>query len=273
MRAVTGLLAAVIVGVVASLWSPAPGTAAGKPVILFDEGHGQPFRAGGRGDLDLSGFAELVRAAGGEVRVAAKALDDRELAGAGALVISGTFAPLGPADIVAVTHFIARGGRVAVMIHIAPPVEALLRAIGVQHSRAPLREVDGVIGGRPTNFTVTRFDRHFLTEGLERIGVFGCYSVRSRVPEARIIAGTGPRAWPDTDGNGRPSGTEPIGVHGVIVAGQVGAGEFAVFGDDAIFQNRFLASHNRALGERLARWLAGATAGPAAPGRATTIPL
>lgn len=45
----------------------------------------------------------------------------------------------------------------------------------------------------------------------------------------------------------------------MVVAGSYGKGRFAVFGDDAIFQNRFLDADNRKLAANLARWLKGGT--------------
>ena len=43
----------------------------------------------------------------------------------------------------------------------------------------------------------------------------------------------------------------------VAIAGQSGSGRFVVFGDDAIFQNRFFKGNNQVLGRNLARWLSG----------------
>jgi hypothetical protein len=41
----------------------------------------------------------------------------------------------------------------------------------------------------------------------------------------------------------------------VVVTGELGAGRFIIFGDDAVFQNRFLDRQNRQLAKNLARWL------------------
>ena len=43
----------------------------------------------------------------------------------------------------------------------------------------------------------------------------------------------------------------------VAVSGTLGAGLFAVFGDDAIFQNRYLDEDNGRLAANLSGWLAG----------------
>jgi hypothetical protein len=41
----------------------------------------------------------------------------------------------------------------------------------------------------------------------------------------------------------------------VVVAGGIGSGEFLIFGDDAIFQNRFLTGNNAQLARNLVSWL------------------
>jgi hypothetical protein len=46
-----------------------------------------------------------------------------------------------------------------------------------------------------------------------------------------------------------------VGSFGVVVSGDLGNGRFIVFGDDAIFQNKFLDNSNRQLAKNLARWL------------------
>jgi len=42
----------------------------------------------------------------------------------------------------------------------------------------------------------------------------------------------------------------------VVVAGKLSSGRFVVFGDDAVFQNKFLTGDNLILGRNLAAWLA-----------------
>jgi hypothetical protein len=48
----------------------------------------------------------------------------------------------------------------------------------------------------------------------------------------------------------------------VVIAGSLGRGEFAVFGDDAIFQNRFLKDENLLLGKNLVKWMLEKSSGP-----------
>jgi hypothetical protein len=242
----------------------ARGTAsAAGPVVLFDEGHGQRFFAGGKGELDLSGLAAAFRAAGLQVRTNSGALDARALTGVSALVISGAFAPLTAAEVEAVHGFLDGGGRLALMLHIGQPLQGLLGKMNIQFSRGPIHESDGLIGTRGVDFSVTRFEPHALTSGLGSLSVFGCWALQTGSPWATVIARTSPRAWLDSDGDGRFSPGEPVGAQGMIVAGTQGAGAFAVFGDDAMFQNRFLKAYNTDAAGRLARWLAGGAPGPA----------
>jgi hypothetical protein len=42
---------------------------------------------------------------------------------------------------------------------------------------------------------------------------------------------------------------------GVVIAGRSGRGGFVIFGDDALFQNKFLVEGNAALAKNLAKWL------------------
>ena len=250
--------ALVSVGFAAVLCLLAGSRAAAGSVVLFDEGHGQQFLAGRSGELDLSALAAIFRQSGLEVRTNSGRLDAAALRGIGALVISGPFSPIAPDEAEAVRVFVGNGGRLVLMLHIGQPLQVLLERLGIQYSRGPVHEAEGIIGGRDLNFTVTRFRRHAITDGLKDLGVFGCWALKNFNPEASEIALTSAGAWLDSDGNGRLSPGEPVGSHGLVVAGTLSHGAYIVFGDDAIFQNRFLETHNRDLGRRLAHWLAAA---------------
>ncbi len=258
---------ATVLGSLALCALPAPAPAAG-PVVLFDEGHRQQFLAGRTGDLDLSRLAAAFQEAGFTVRVSTGPLDVRSLRSVQALVISGAFAPLSPTEINAVGAFIASGGRLAVMLHIGQPVQGLLEQMGISYSRGPIHEAENLIGGRQTDFSVVRFERHPVTEGLRSLSVFGCWALRTQNPAAKIIARTGRQAWLDSNGDGRHTPGEPLGSEGMLVSGGLGRGQYLVFGDDAIFQNRFVAQHNGELARRLAAWLAGGAAAGSGPGLA-----
>lgn len=72
---------------------------------------------------------------------------------------------------------------------------------------------------------------------------------------AKIVASTSPKGWVDFNGDKKLSNGDIMQSFGVVVVGEIGAGRFVVFGDDAIFQNKFLDASNRQLAKNLARWL------------------
>jgi hypothetical protein len=232
---------------------PTPGLAA--PVVLFDQGHGQPFRVDGDGPYDLSALGACFAAAGYEIRVATGPLADEELAGVTALVISGAFQPLSEDELATLRRFLANGGGVAVMLHIAPPVAGLLGALQVEYANGILHESHHTIAGNPQQFRVRALAEHPLTAGLEEFALYGGWALRGAAAEVESLAWTSPQAWVDLDRNRQAGPADAIGSFGVMVAGAIGHGRFVVFGDDALFQNRFLDASNRRLAANLAGWL------------------
>lgn len=234
---------------------------ASAQTVLFDNAHGEPFRISEKGPLHLSGLAELLRNAGAKVAALEQPMSDASLANADALVISGAFAPLSADEIEAVTRFMKRGGKVAVMLHIAPPLAGLLNSLQVAYTNGSIRERENIIDEDPQKFRVTRFGEHPLTQGLQEITLHGAWGVINKDAGARVIAFTTPNAWVDLkrDGVQRKENTASFGV---VAAGDVGEGGFLVFGDDAIFQNRYLEQYNGAVARKLAEWLKPATNAP-----------
>ncbi|GAB4564379.1 MAG: DUF4350 domain-containing protein [Geothermobacteraceae bacterium] len=242
---------------------PAGLPAADRPVVRFDQGHGQAFRIDQQGSLHLTDFARLLLDLGA-VAETGKAPLDRVLADQPrALVLSGVFQPLSAEELDAVVRFVEQGGRLAVMLHIAPPVGSLLHRLGVNFSNGVVREQEGVLGGDALNFRVTRLAKHPLFTGVDAFNLYGGWALNPADDRSRIIARTGPRAWVDLNGDRRLSRGDAMQSFAVVVTGRRGKGEFVIFADDAIFQNRFLAG-NRHLAENLARWLLGLPTGPSA---------
>ncbi|OHB33759.1 MAG: hypothetical protein A2X84_03105 [Desulfuromonadaceae bacterium GWC2_58_13] len=228
---------------------------AAAPMVLFDEGHGQRFVPGGDGPLDLSTLGQTFRSRDIVVLSHAGPLTDASLKGVSALIISGAFAPLSADEIAAVTRFVEAGGALAAMLHIGMPLGNLLHAFGVDFSNGVIREQDDTIEGEPLNFHVSRLLDHPLFDGLDRFALYGGWALVNFDERSRPIATTGPKAWVDLNGDGTFSSGDVMQSYGVVVAGKTGAGRFVVFGDDAIFQNRFLGDNNRILATNLARWL------------------
>jgi len=225
------------------------------PVVLFDEGHGQPFVIAGERPLDLSALAGVFSAAGYEVRSAKQPFDAALLADCDAVVISGAFQALQAEEIAVMQEFIARGGGLAVMLHIAPPLAGLLQVLEVDFSNGTLREHEQVIGGNPQDFRVSNLSSHPLTAGLSDFALYGVWALRGTAPTVAVVAQTGPHGWVDLNHDGKFGTGDPVQPFAVVVAGTAGEGRYVVFGDDALFQNRFLEGNNRLLAENLARWL------------------
>ena len=250
VRGYVGVLTTVVVLVISSAcW------AAAAPVVLFDQGHGQQFLIGETGPLHLSDLAEQFRRAGFAVKSHGGELTDAALGEANALVLSGPFISYTPAEVAAITRFLERGGRVAAMLHVGPPLAGLLHGIGVDFSNGVIRERENVIGDDPLNFRVTRLEGHPLLTGLDGFSVYGCWALTTTASPAAIIASTGATSYIDLGRGGEGQPLRAVQAFGVVVAGTWGKGRFAVFGDDAIFQNRFLDVDNRRLADNLVEWL------------------
>lgn len=232
-----------------------PQTLLAAPVALFDEGHGQLFLAKGERPLDLSALATVFTTTGYEVRTSSQPLDAAQLAGVDVLVSSGAFRPYTAEEIAAVKAFVEQGGGLAVMLHIAPPLADLLLAFEVDFTNYTLREKNDVIGDNPQNFRVRDLAAHPLNNGLPDFAVYGAWALRGSAPTIEVVARTGAHGWVDLNRDGQLSAGDAVQPFGVAVAGKLGQGCVAVFGDDALFQNRYLEGNNRVLAGNLARWL------------------
>ena len=223
--------------------------------VLFDQGHGQLFTIEKTGDLDISHLAVLFRDAGFAVTSAAGPLGADLLAGVDALVLSGAFKPYTPEEIEAIAAFVARGGALCIMLHIGPPVSELLNRLGVDHSNGVIREQRDMIDHDPRNFRVTRLANHPLFRGLRQFSLYGAWALHENHPGVQALAVSSPSAWIDLNRNERLDPSDPQQSFAVTVAGTSGRGRFVVFGDDAIFQNKFLVGDNLVLGLNLVKWL------------------
>lgn len=131
----------------------------------------------------------------------------------------------------------------------------MLVRLGLDHSNYVLHERRNIID-EDINFRVTPLPGSPLSTDLKQFSVYGCWALdpgKTGTP----IAQTSPDAWVDLDGDKVISKGDVIGVFTVAVSGALGTGGFVVFGDDAIFQNRYLDENNSRLATNLAGWLAG----------------
>ena len=248
------LLRTLLLAAISAVVAAGAATAAG-PVVLFDQGHGQRFVVDREGTLDLSGFAGAFREAGWQIRTSRGKLTPEILTGVSAVVASGPFAPYTSEEVGALVRFVRGGGRLAVMLHIAPGFENLLGVLSISAAGGVASEKENLLGKGPQDFRVVQLEKHPVTEGLPGFAVYGAWPVAAGGSDAKVIARTTPSAWIDLDRDRTLSEGETAGTLGIAVAGTFGQGSFVVFGDDALFQNRFLSGDNLTLARNLARWL------------------
>jgi hypothetical protein len=225
------------------------------PLIVFDQGHDQRFLIEEKGELQLSKLAEIVGGQGGHVTATRKPLTEDALKGVSALVISGPFKALQAEEVEVVAKFVERGGRLALMLHIGPPLAELLTRLDLDHSNAVIHERNNVIDA-DINFHVATLAASPLFAGLTQFSVYGVWALdpgKTALP----LAKTSEQAWADLDGDKVLSRGDIVGEFTVAVSGTFGSGSFVVFGDDAMFQNRYLDEDNSKLAANLGGWLAG----------------
>jgi hypothetical protein len=239
------------------------------PTVLFDQGHGQLFFIERNGDLDLSRFAATFREAGYDVTSATVPLSAEFLTGIDVLVLSGAFRPYTPREIETIAAFVEHGGRLCIMLHIGPPLSPLLHRLGVEHSNGVIREQENIIDNNPINFRVTRLADHPLFQELPQFSLYGVWALHETLPGIKAIAVTSSAAWIDLNSNGRLDPSDAQQSFAVAMAGVFGKGKIVVFGDDAIFQNKFLVGDNLSVSRNLAGWLA---AGAPPPSGTTSSP-
>ena len=225
------------------------------PLILFDQGHNQRFLIEDNGELQLSRLAGTFKAQGASTNSTKAPLSDETLQGVSGLVISGPFEQLQPKEVEAVLRFLKSGGRLAAMLHIGAPLTGLLSGLDVDSSNGVLHERRNIID-KDINFRLKTLSANPLFANVSQFSAYGAWALDPGA-SASIIASTSPEAWVDLNGDGALSKGDAIGAFGLVVSGTLGAGGFVIFGDDAIFQNRYLDADNIKLAANLGSWLAG----------------
>lgn len=223
--------------------------------LLFDQGHRQAFVIEKEGPLQLSRLAEIFQQQGWQVEQSTAQLTKQSLADIDALVISGAFSPLTPNEIAAVLSYLQRGGKLAVMIHIGQPLLPLLHKLGVDVGSRVINENQNQLQDKTIDFVVRNFTPHPLTKNLPSFAIYGGWPLRVFEQQGKSIASTSPHSWVDMNQDKKLSKGDLISPFDVLISGDYGRGSFAVFADDAIFQNQFLRDGNKTLAENLGHWL------------------
>jgi len=226
-----------------------------NPVVLFDQHHGQLFSTSRTDDFGLSKFHQLFNNQEYLTKIRMGEITPSSLSGIDSLVVSGPFKPFSPGEIKAILNFLSRGGKLALMLHIATPAINLLHNLGVAVSNGVILEQEHQIGQKSLDFQVTRLAPHPLNTHLDHFSLFGTWALFPLNKEVAIIAKTSPHAWIDLNQNGKFEHGDAMQQFAVVVTGSFGTGKFVVFGDDAIFQNRYLTGSNLKLANNLVHWL------------------
>lgn len=224
-------------------------------IVLIDQSHEQRFVIEKDEPLQLSAFAATLKEEGLAVKSSSETFTDELLKGVDAVIISGPFKTIEPQEVAALLRFLERGGRLAAMLHIGSPFADLLHRLEVDFTNYVLSEQENIIDSDPMNFQVKALDSNPLFAGIDHFSLYGGWALMNTASSARIVASTSPKGWVDLNGDKKLSNGDVLDSFGVVVTGEFGAGRFAVFGDDAIFQNKFLDASNRQLAKNLARWL------------------
>lgn len=237
-----------------ALFLLAPNPALAGPVVLFDQSHGQQFLVEANRPLDLSGLAGVFAEQGAEIRTSTMPISDRVLKGVDVLIISGPFAPITPPEVMAVMKFVYHGGKLAVLAHISQPLMGLLPQMGIAMSSLAVSEQENILNTNAKEFMVKDLTPHPLTVGLKSFNIYGGWALLEKKKDIIVIARTTHKAWVDLNQNGQLSDNDAVQAFAMVLAGRNGSGSFAVFGDDAIFQNQFLKDGNLTLARNLAIW-------------------
>jgi hypothetical protein len=243
-----------IFGLISTLILLFPFTSIADSIVLFDQGHGQQFLVEKNRPLDLSELATLFINEGATITTSRDKISSEVLSGIDVLIISGPFAPLLEPEIQAILKFVNDGGRLAVMAHIAQPIAGLILKLGGVISSAAVYEQKNIIGTNARDFMVSHLINHPLTNGLDAFAAYGTWALMAEKEGVQEVARTSDDAWVDLNMNGVLNDRDAKQAFAIILAGEIGLGKFAIFGDDALFQNQFLQGGNRVLGQNLVRW-------------------
>lgn len=235
--------------------SAAAGSVLAAPLVLIDQSHDQRFVIEKEEPLQLSAFAAILKEEGLAIKSLSETFTDELLKGVDAVVISGPFKPIEPHEVAVLRRFLEQGGRLAVMLHIGSPFADLLNNLDVDFTNYVLGEQENIIDNDTRNFQVKDLATHPLFAGIDHFSLYGGWALMNAASSAKIVASTSPNGWVDFNGDKKLSKGDVMQSFGVVVVGEIGAGRFVVFGDDAIFQNKFLDASNRQLARNLAQWL------------------
>ncbi|MFQ5737037.1 MAG: DUF4350 domain-containing protein [Thermodesulfobacteriota bacterium] len=221
---------------------------------VFDGSHGEIFSPVNNGELDYSGFYDMLKASGAQLSINKGPVTTKTLADAGTYIIAGPTQKFTHAETGALHTFINNGGNLLVMLHISSPVAQLTESFGILVSNFVISEQTDLIEGLSQDFYVKRFAPHPVTRGLKKVAVYGTWGLLAQ-GAAKEVATTSDKAWADMDRNRKLDEGEPVQKFAIIAVATYGAGKVVVVADDAPFANRFLdEADNHRLAGNIIEW-------------------
>lgn len=228
------------------------------PKALFDMGHGEIFPPNDGRPSSYTGFYYQLYSNGYDVENLDSPITKEVLSGAKVLVAAGPMRDFSIEEITTIKDFVRNGGNLLVLVHIFPPADPLTQEFGIWLSSNITAEAKNVINSSSQDFFIMDFEEHPITLGINKVAVYGTWSVISNEP-AKTVAWTSGSAWRDIIKNKIfDPDIETRERLGIIAVAEYGSGKVVVAADDAIFIERFMNDgDNRKFGENIIKWFKG----------------
>lgn len=232
----------------------APGISLKGQKTVFDLSHGQKHSPVQDGPLNYSLFYETVLSIGGDVEVNLGPVSPHSLVGVRTYIIAGPYSRFSDDEVSALVNFVENGGNLLIMLRSSGPVAALTNSFGIAVSNFTIHEKSGNIEGNSQDFYIDNFWPHPITDGLEKISVYGAWAVLAENGSLAIAVTSG-YAWADIDSDCSQGSGDPVQAFGVVAVREAGKGKVVVVADDSPFANKHIGeADNRRLAENILNW-------------------
>jgi len=223
--------------------------------VYFDTSHRVIFHPSSEQHLGLKKFVSLFSEGGNNVEIGDYPLGILDTGAVDVLVLPGSMVPYSEEEIAFIEKFVNKGGRLLVLLHIAPPLARLTERFGIILSNAVISENENLIDGKSQDFLAKDIASHELTKGVSGIALYGSWGLLAEGP-GKVIASTSENAFADFNRNRRLDRGEPKVKMGVVAVSNYGKGKVVVVADDAPLANAFLdIGDNRKFAKNIVSWL------------------
>lgn len=223
--------------------------------VYFDTSHRVIFHPTSDEHLGLKRFVSFFSEHGDYVEIGDYPLTILDTGAIDVLIIPGAMVPYSKEEIALIVKYVNNGGKLLVLLHIAPPLARLTERFGIILSSAVISENENLIEGQSQDFYVRDMVAHEITKGVSEIALYGSWGLLAE-GAGKVIASTSNNAYADFNRNRRFDYGEPKARMGVVAVADYGEGKVVVVADDAPLANAFLdVADNRKLAENIVAWL------------------